>query len=290
MPDNPFAMTLMGEGAVLPAAEEARDRRARAPDAAEQAALPCLSSNISTEWASKRLSTQQRKSATALAINVSCLAEKWGLEHLGFLTLTFADHVTDFREAQRRFNSLATHQLSDRYRAWLGVWERQRSGRIHFHLLVVLPFDIRTGFEWSDIEAGSYKSASPAIRAEWSYWRRTAKAYRFGRTELLPVRSTSEGIARYVGKYIGKHLEQRVDEDKGARLVRYSRGARAASTRFSWNTPGAKQWRFKVRQFAYLMARLNGCCPTMAGLAESLGPRWAYNWREFILTLPDCNQ
>lgn len=288
MPENTRSIDLAGSGVACPAADAARGRRSRAP-AADAAAIPCLSSNNSTEWASNRLSTQQRKSATALAINVACMAEKWGLQHLGFLTLTFADHVTDFREAQRRFNSLASHQISSRYAAWLGVWERQKSGRIHFHLLVVVPFDIRTGFDWEDIEKGCYKSASPAIRAEWAYWRRTSKAYGFGRTELLPVRSTSEGIARYVGKYIGKHLDQRIPEDKGARLVRYSRAARTANTRFSWNTPGAKLWRSKVRQFAYLMARLNGCCPTMSGLADALGPRWAYNWREFIMALPDSD-
>ena len=50
-----------------------------------------------------------------------------------------------------------------------------------------------------------------------------------------PIKSTSEGISKYVGKYIGKHMESRLDEDKGARLVEYSRGARGvkiANTRF----------------------------------------------------------
>lgn len=251
------------------------------------AALPCLYSNISITNASDRLSTQVRKAASALAWNVSAMAEKWGLERLGFLTLTFADHVTDIREAQRRFNSLQTNVIKPRYPAWLGVWERQKSGRIHFHLLVVMLSDIRTGFDWDDIARGKYTSASPALRSEWAFWRRTAKAYRFGRTELLPIRSTDEGIGRYVGKYIGKHHGNRVDEDKGARLVRYSRGARMATTRFAWATPGAAAWRNKVKRFAQIMAKARGCPPTMNGLAAALGPRWAYNWREFILALPD---
>lgn len=250
------------------------------------APLPCLYSNISITKPSKRLSTQHRKAASALAWNVQSMAEKWGLENLGFLTLTFADHVTDIREAQRRFNSLQTNVINKRYEAWLGVWERQKSGRVHFHLLVVMGSDIRTGFDWDDINKGNYKSACKALRAEWSFWRKTAKAYRFGRTELLPVRSTSEGIARYVGKYIGKHLDQRVDEDKNARLVRYSKGSRVATTRYSWATPGAAEWRYKVKRFAMIMSKTRGCPPTMKGLAAALGPRWAYNWREFILSLP----
>lgn len=248
--------------------------------------LPCLSSNNSTETASKRLSTQHRKSASVLAWNVSAFVEKFGIDRVGFLTLTFRDHVTDAREAQRRFNSLATHVIRPRYHAWVGVWERQKSGRIHYHLLVALSVDIRTGFDFAGIAAGDYSSANSAIRLEWSFWRSTAPAYGFGRTELLPVRSTGEGVARYVGKYIGKHMEARRDDDKGFRLVRYSQGWRIATTRFQWATEGAQLWRLKLRAFAWIMAAQRGCSPTMAGLASALGPRWAYQWREFILALP----
>ncbi len=248
--------------------------------------LPCLSSNNSIIAPSNRLSTQHRKSASVLAWNVSAFVEKFGIERVGFLTLTFRDHVTDAREAQRRFNSLASNVIRPRYHAWVGVWERQKSGRIHYHLLVALSVDIRTGFDFSGIAAGDYSSANSAIRFEWSFWRSTAPAYGFGRTELLPVRSTGEGIARYVGKYIGKHMEARRDDDKGFRLVRYSQGWRIATTRFQWATEGAQLWRLKLRAFAWIMAAQRGCSPTMAGLASALGPRWAYQWREFILALP----
>ena len=261
---------------------------ASAPQALASApvSLPCLSSNNSIIPPSNRLSTQHRKSASVLAWNVSAFVEKFGLDRVGFLTLTFRDHVTDAREAQRRFNSLATHVIRPRYHAWVGVWERQKSGRIHYHLLVALSVDIRTGFDFSGIAAGDYSSANSAIRLEWSFWRSTAPAYGFGRTELLPVRSTGEGVARYVGKYIGKHMEARRDDDKGFRLVRYSQGWRIATTRFQWATEGAQLWRLKLRAFAWLMASQRGCSPTMAGLASALGPRWAYQWREFILALP----
>ncbi len=250
--------------------------------------LPCLSSNNSTEHASSRLSSQARKSASALAWNVQAMAEKWGLEHLGFLTLTFADHVLDGREAQRRFNSLATHVLRGRYKAYIRVLERQKSGRIHYHLLVVLDADIRTGFNFAAIANHDYRSAGPKLRAEWAFWRRTAKDYGFGRTELLPVKSTAEGIARYVGKYISKHLEARQEDDKGLRLVEYSQGARMASTRFQFATEGTASWRRKLKLFASMVCKARGYpAPSMQTLSTLLGPRWAYNWREFILSLPD---
>lgn len=253
-----------------------------------KAALPCLYSNNSNENASSRLSSQARKSASALAWNVQTMAEKWGLEHLGFLTLTFADNVLNGREAQRRFNSLSSGVLRERYPAYIRVMERQRSGRIHYHLLVVMGSDIRTGFDFTAIARHDYRSAGPQLRKEWVFWRRTAKEYGFGRTELLPVKSTSEGIARYVGKYISKHLQARQDDDKGLRLVEYSQNARMASTRFQFATKGAASWRRKLKLFASMICKARGYpVPSMQALSKLLGPRWAYQWREFILSLPD---
>lgn len=250
--------------------------------------LPCLYSNNCTETASSRLSSQARKSASALAWNVEAMAKKWGLEHLGFLTLTFADPVLSGREAQRRFHSLSTHVLRMRYPAYIRVLERQKSGRIHYHLLVVLDADIRTGFDFEAVAQQNYCSASPRLRTEWAFWRQTAKEYGFGRTELLPVKSTSEGIARYVGKYISKHLQARQDDDKGLRLVEYSQGARMASTRFQFATKASASWRRKLRLFASLICKARGYpAPSMAALSKLLGSRWAYSWREFILSLPD---
>ena len=206
------------------------------------AALPCLSSNISIQTAS----TQHRKAASALGWNVICLAQKHGLENLGFLTLTFKDHVTCVKEAQRRLNSLLSNVIKSRYQDYIGVLERQRSGRIHYHLLVVIGFDIRTGFDFDAVSRNDYRSANRLLRDEWSFWRKTAPAYRFGRTELMPIKSSEEAIGRYIGKYIGKHMECRNDEDKGARLVRYSRGQdgqHALSVRHRWIRPVAVQSR-----------------------------------------------
>ena len=249
---------------------------------AEGGFLPCLNSNISTEIAS----TQTRKAASALGWNVMSFSKKHGLENLGFLTLTFKDHVVCVKEAQRRLNSLLTHVIKPRYQDYIGVLERQKSGRIHYHLLVVIGFDIRTGFDFAGVEAKDYSSANPALRAEWAFWRKTAPAYGFGRTELMPIKSSEEAIGKYIGKYIGKHMESRQEADKGARLVRYSRGARVATTRFQFVSVGSQQWRSKLRSFAYYVAERTGCEPTMEGIREVCGPRWAHYHRDFILGMP----
>ena len=242
------------------------------PGGGTGAGVPCLYSNNSTETQPSKLTAGQRKTAFALERNIETLAVKYGIGRVGFLTLTFADHVTDPREAQRRFNSLRTHVLAFRYLAWVRVFERQASGRIHYHLLVVLNEDIRTGVSFEELEKGVYQSAGSGLRAEWNFWRRTAKQYRFGRTELLPVKSTAQALSRYVGKYIGKHVDARIAADKGVRLVEYSRGWKTATARCAWATPGGWLWRKKLECFA----TQNGC-KSMDDLRRKFGRRWA--WR-----------
>ncbi|MCD8931983.1 rolling circle replication-associated protein, partial [Klebsiella pneumoniae] len=257
---------------------------------------PCLFRNNSTEISLKtppeplsplafELSTNLKKSASALAWNVQYFVDTYGLSNVGFLTLTFRDHVTDPKEAQRRFNSLKTHILAKRYRAYIRVMEPMKSGRIHYHLLVALHSDIRTGFDFPAVYRQDYSSANKAIRSEWSFWRKTAPKYGFGRTELMPVRSNSEGIGRYVGKYISKGIESRTEQFKGVRLVEYSRKAKIASTRFQFVSDGSYEWRRKLSIFVHYIADNMGCEPSFDGLRRVLGSRWSYHWRDFIMNI-----
>jgi len=166
----------------------------------------------------------------------------------------------------------------------VAVVERQKSKRLHFHLVVVLASDIRTGFDFEGIQRRDYRSANTAIRNEWSFWRRTAPDYGFGRTELLPVKSTAEGIARYVGKYISKHIGQRLQADKGSKLVRYINfkpGDRTCSLKFSWNTIGGRLWRFKLGKFC----ESHGHRDTDF-LRDLAGPRWAYLLQDQFISIP----
>ena len=111
---------------------------------------------------------------------------------------------------------------------------------------MVLGHDIQTGFDFGAVQRKDYRSANSHLRAEWAFWRKAAPLYGFGRTELMPIKSSAEGIAKYVGRYISRHIGDRLPEDKGARLVRYSRGTNRVSTRFFWHTPGADLWRMKL--------------------------------------------
>jgi hypothetical protein len=261
--------------------------------------LPCLNRNNSIHTPSttpdetrlgahNNLSTAHKKSAAALAWNVQYLADLHSIERIGFLTLTFPDHVTCPKEAQRRFNSLASNVLRSRYAAYIRIFERCLSDRIHYHLLVVLPDDIRTGANFDEIAQGQYTSANKSLKSEWKFWRETSKEYGFGRTELLPIKSTSEGIAKYVGKYIGKSIAQRQQQDKGVRLVEYGKASRVATSKFTFVSEGSAVWRRKIATFAKIVARAHDLpCNDLSHLSQILGSKWAYNNREFILSLPD---
>ncbi|MEO6847155.1 MAG: hypothetical protein ABI254_07845 [Chthoniobacterales bacterium] len=113
-----------------------------------------------------------------LGLHVEKTVSLYGLENIGFLTLSFADHVTDAREAGRRINSLLTNVIRKRYPDYIAVLERMKNKRIHYHLLVAVGADIRTGFDFAAVKQKDYRTASAHLRSEWAFWRRTAPKYR----------------------------------------------------------------------------------------------------------------
>ncbi len=85
-----------------------------------------------------------------------------------------------------------------------------------------------------------------------------------GRHELLPVKSTAEGIAKYTGKYLSKGRSGN-GVDKNVRRVEYIQGARRQSLRWSWHTPGAWLARQKLKTWAMLqgidsLEEIGGVC------------------------------
>ena len=256
-PDSGVVIPQKGRGRPLPP-------HADAPAAAGvggSPSLPCLFSNNSNEsggeqekieWekaekeAWQLLQGNHKKTAHILALHVERLVERSGIHKVGFITLTTPRPVYDSKEIQRRLNSLLTGYLRERFGDYVMVMERHASGAWHVHLLVPMEQDIRTGFDFVAVEARDYRSASPYLRAFWAELRAILPGYGFGRSELLPIKSTQDAIKFYVGKYISKHIGQRREEDKGVRLVRVSKGIKAGSVKFGWFNVGSRLWRAKV--------------------------------------------
>ena len=261
-------------------------RAAGARGARTAAALPCLNTiNCNEELKAdiQKLSSAHKKAVYALIQNVIRLVFIYGLDRIGFLTLTFARQVVSYKEAQKALHSLMTGVLKKRYPEYIIVMERMNSKRIHYHLLVVLAENIRAGFNFAQVKQGNYASANSFLRSEWAFWRVTAPKYGFGRHELMPVESTADAIAKYLGKYISKHIGHRLPEDKGARLVRYSKGTNRVSTRFFWHTPGADLWRAKLGTFCRMLNLNSDNYQTF--LKEWFGRNWVYHLSPLIQSI-----
>lgn len=269
-----------------------------------EASLPCLRVNNSNDSPTTDknntftpIPSWVRKSEFKVKCEVMALFDKFGLDRIGFLTLTFADDVQDHKEATKRLNSLITGVLRERYAQCIRVSERQKKGRWHFHLVVVCQQDIRRGVDFEAIKNRQYKQgANEALRAEWAFWRTTAKKYGFGRTELLPVKKTGEALAAYVAKYISKGFAYRQPQDKGMRLYSVIGGSRVCSSRFSFYSPKAIQWRQKVAMWVAswsgVFARVavsGGHEPvemlTYDDLPKFFGSKWAWRYRDQILAM-----
>lgn len=250
-------------------------------------------------------STSHKKSATALELNVHQFIETFGLNHVGFLTLTFADDVQDVKEASRRFHSLRTNFLSKHFRHYICVYERTKKGRIHFHLIVNTREDIRRGLNFAAIAARNYTSANPALRQLWKIIRENVGKYGFGRSELLPVKTNSKGLARYVAKYIAKHIDSRIPEDKGYRLIRTTIDKKSlwkiATSNFSFRSVGSAEWRRKLQNWVIAVEPyLKKYAVEVKGyeipdideenyntvLSEVISPKWAFLNREIISNMP----
>lgn len=259
--------------------------------------LPCLYSNISSEipedekteailGLASLLSPYHKKAAHTLHVNVERLImEAASLGHVGFLTLTFKENLTDNKTASRRFNTFNSHFLNadPRFGTKIIVKEPQSRGAWHYHILIQLSQDIRTGFDYEAIKNHDYSSASTYLRQLWKDIREACEAYGFGRSELIPVKSNAEAMGYYLGKYISKGIGQRSEEQKNVRLVNYTKGWTRNSAKFVWNTANTAQWRKKLSLFA----KIHGC-QDLYQLTDKLGPNWAYRFLEDIINVSDA--
>jgi hypothetical protein len=209
------------------------------------------------------------------------LASVYGVERLAFLTLTFADNVQDGSVSSKRFNSMNTGILAKRgYGPWVRILERHKSGCIHFHLIIVVPVDIRTGFD--PLTNRGSGSGWVWLCRERSELRKLLPRYSFGRAELLPLRKGSVPASRYLAKYITKSLSVRGVQDHHVRLVTYSRGfAWLRPEQFSWAWGGSRIWRRKLARWAFRMGYYD-----LDEIAYWMGARWCYQWRNDVMAQP----
>jgi hypothetical protein len=293
-----------------PAGEPPEHGTGREPErgaAAPGSALPCQDSDncIGTkETRPEPLSPYRKKSRHRLIMAIEWMVKKYGLNHVGVLTLSFGvpgsgrgsqatrelrEQAKDLDFVQNRWHSFNTNVISKRYRDWICVLEPHRSGVWHLHVVVVTKEDIRTG---TDIETlSNYKLPywmrrgkhlrNEALGTEWQALRQSCCKYRFGRVELLPIKKTGEALAWYLADYLTKSF-QLVPPGRKHRLIRYSRGiSRCFNMKFSPNTLGNLIYRTRLKLAASMLH-----FQEYGDFADYFGPRWNYYLRDIIASIP----
>lgn len=240
------------------------------------------------------LSPYHRKQAHLLFSKVHRLIEYVApsIHNVAFLTLTFADNVSDNEEASARWKSFNTNFLKPHpeYGSWILTKEVQSRGAWHYHILIETKGDVLTGFDFDAYRewlTGNNRFRSPCptgndyIRSLWSELLPALTSHNFGMIfSLEPIASNAEAMGRYVGKYISKHISNRDPEHKGVRLISSSQGLGGGNMHFAWNNQNAAEWRRKLALFA----QVHGC-EDMYQLADKLGPRWAYIHQDDIYNI-----
>lgn len=256
----------------------------RAVGAAPAPAAPSLSIEEQLKQGTPHRSREPkaRKVVFCIEQNVLRMASEFGVGRLAFLTLTFADQVDDVAVSSKRFNSMNTGILAKRgYGPWVRILERHKSGRIHFHLIIVVPSDIRTGFD--PLTNRGSGSGWVWLCKERRILRQLLPRYSFGRAEMVPLKKGSIAASRYLAKYITKSLSARGRHDRHVRLVTYSRGfAWLRPEHFSWALGGSNIWRRKLTRWAFRMGYYN-----LNEVACWMGARWCYEWRNDIVAQPE---
>lgn len=253
-------------------------------------ALPCLNSNLASEGLSadtakaklNQLSTSPRKTVLLLARTSS------GSAQVRDQSDRFSNPNTpgsrDLCEGRGASLQLASNRGFSRSRRRVEMRHRAKEERAASFLsarcsAIRDPHGIR--FRRGGASSGNYGSANNGLRSEWARWcsitdcdgRHPQHAYAVaGRAELMPSKTNSEGISKYVGKYIAKPMGATEQRDKGVCRVRYSNGGDFFGPEFMGVSVRSRLWRWQAGEFA----QRNGIAvDDFDGRAAMCGKRWA---------------
>ena len=254
------------------------------------------------ELETKRLgcNSYTAKKCYSLSKNVESLVKRYGIERLGFLTLTFKENLTDHKEAQRRYKNLSRTWRRDKpFKYGMKVVEEQARGAIHYHLLVVMDEDIRTNFDFQTFKRageaysrGDWKEgnrltkiyaskAADLLKDTWAYNRKKCKSHGFGRAELAPIEYPNN-IGSYLGKYLVKGYSKVSKEGEKIKIrqLTYARDIpRVANTKMSWvrNPNGIQPFRVYLKKWAEYRGYKD-----VEEIKRDYGKHWAYHLYEQI--------
>jgi hypothetical protein len=224
--------------------------------------LPCLKSD-------NCIRISRRKQLFVAQENIRLYIGKCGENNVGVLTITTPSECLTAREFQKKWHSFRTNVVKKLFATGMWVRERQqRTGNWHSHAVVDLGRDVKTGFPFDEVQRRRYLNVDPGLRDIWKQLRDKAEAYGFGRTELLPIKHSGKGCARYLTKYLSKSfVSEKIAGEERCRLFGVWGGVRFAYSQFDWVSSRVMR---KRKAWLAATAGLNG----VEGCRALYGPRW----------------
>jgi hypothetical protein len=255
--------------------------------------------SVAVAGLTEKLPGRLHKKELSIDQKIQGMVQMFGIEHIAMQTLTIRENITDGKEFNKRFHSIASNVFPKLYRGWLRVYERQERGAWHVHVVVATKVDIRTGSQPDALNrllkakkdgtitkavyySGIQTLASPNLRMLWKEFRRLCglrefkqrrkskgkRYYKFDASHMVPLVGSPKALAAYVSKYISKGFKHRRPSDKRMRLVGCSRNvSRICSEQFSWVDGAGRVWRLKLGALAGMLAYTS-----KEDFAKALGP------------------
>ena len=257
-----------------------KKRRKRSPrlSSNKETSQPAIYNLDGTRSRQAPLARNIQKSQLLLANVIDNLFVKHTASMILFITLTIPG-VRSTKEAHRRLNSLL-NDVRPRYGKYAWVLQPQRSGVIHYHLLVPVTFDTHRGTDldaWANRtlydDAARLELMNGYLRAESDWWQARAPLFGFGRIEVAPVYSTGEQVSSYLTTQDWRSGHWPFEEEKSFRFWGCSRSARAGSVKFSWYNLGGQLCRLRLREWAQQKG-----CNSLEELRTKLGDHWGWQF------------
>jgi len=207
---------------------------------------------------------------------------------LNFVTLTFAENVTDKEAAMKCWHRLA-ERIRRRYPQLrgVGVWQRQKRGAWHPHCLVNHYIDVNQLRPWMVARGWGQQ-----MRADIVGGGQISTGGRNGRGVWRPQWEGGGRIISYLTKYLTKGFGSSTDRAAAAKKKCFSGSVsvKKGTTNFKWmpeERPGAYLWSWGRELFS----QLNGHPPTFRNIGEvirlgvehsgwaNVDPWWTFNFR-----------
>jgi hypothetical protein len=241
--------------------------------------------------------------AACLILNIEHLIEEVGIDKVAFLTVTLTDKALNPKQAPKRLQRFLS-KLRGHFGDWVWVMEFGTERRLHFHLLLVCPGNIRAGFDpagydeirmlTSERRCGflghqgearlrRLKKASnvnPILRRARKDIRKALRGTKgFGYIfELTPIRTNAARMAGYFEKNYYRAVEGRHGQYKGTRLVGYTTSfPRVCRPCFA---PVDSRARFYYKAIGQALG-----VSELPNMRPLYGDHWAYDLRPAIVEL-----